>query len=78
MITISEGNNKSNVIDIFINGIDHLPFESNSFDLIISLTGLSPELQRILKSNGKLLINSAGKVKLTDYSLESFGNFVIY
>jgi hypothetical protein len=34
-----------------------LPFENHSFDLVISFKGYLPEFKRIIKSNGKLLIN---------------------
>ena len=42
-------------VDITVGNI--LPFESHSFDLIISFQGISKELKRVLKPNGKLLIN---------------------
>ena len=43
-------------VDITVGNI--LPFESHSFDLIISFQGISKELKRVLKPNGKLLIKN--------------------
>ena len=48
-------NSPSEHVDITVGNI--LPFESHSFDLIISFQGISKELKRVLKPNGKLLIN---------------------
>ena len=46
----------SEFVDIIVGNI--LPFESHSFDLIISFQGITEELKRVLKPNGKLLIKS--------------------
>ena len=48
-----------------------LPFESQSFDLIISCKDIHPECKRILKPNGKLLIKDNTCTPLETYKLHN-------
>ena len=60
-------NSPSEHVDITVGNI--LPFESHSFDLIISFQGISKELKRVLKPNGKLLINELNFDALETYKI---------
>lgn len=70
-------NSPSEYVDITVGDI--LPFESHSFDLIISFQGITEELKRVLKPNGKLLINELVIDALETYKIaRSEANFVYF
>jgi len=54
-------------VDITYSSNNELPFENNSFDLIIDFKGNNQELKRILKTNGKILIHGMDNKSLETY-----------
>jgi hypothetical protein len=52
--------NQESHYDMFLN-FDTIPFDTNSIDLIVNFDKHFPELDRVLKKNGKILINFLDK-----------------
>ena len=61
-------------VDITYFSINQLPFDDQSFDLIISfkeIKGINSELKRILKQNGKMLIHGMDKISNEIYYVDN-------
>jgi len=62
-------------VDVLVEN-NFLPFESHSFDLIISFKDTHPEFKRVLKSNGKLLTTNLVIDALDTYLIKNQSFYV--